>query len=173
MDNKIEVDDKTRLRFWSKVKIFGTYDCWEWQGVKNSKGYGEFWNKIRERKTRAHQLSWIIYTGLDIPEGMCVCHKCDNPSCVNPSHLFLGTNKENMEDMDRKGRRVTTVMCGEEHPQHGTHSKFSKLDENKVRKIRELRATTKMTLREIGNLFGVSQGLVNNILHGRKWSWLK
>lgn len=159
-------------RFWSKVEK--TDGCWNWTATKNPKGYGEFYNKLRGSiHTRAHQVSWILHFG-DIPSGLQICHRCDNPSCVNPSHLFLGTADDNTRDKIEKGRaKVGRIYKGENHPQHGTNSKFSKLDEYKVRKIRELRSTTDLTMGELGKMFGVSSGLINNIIQRRKWAWLK
>ncbi len=76
--------------------------CWLWTGSRNQKGYG--WSRIQGISTRmAHRISWLLHRG-DIPEGVLVCHKCDTPSCVNPDHLFLGTQKDNLLDMSRKGR---------------------------------------------------------------------
>lgn len=167
----IQIPDKALKRFWSKVEIKPDNECWIWRGKLDKSGYGEFYFPYREGKhTRAHQVSWIIHFGL-FEDKMSVCHICDNPSCVNPNHLFVGTQADNNADRDRKGRRRSRFLYGKDHPQHGTNSKFHKLSENDVRKIRELRG--KQTLRETAEMFGVSHGLISNIYQGRKWSWLK
>jgi hypothetical protein len=93
-------------------------NCWDWLSYKNPSGYGQ--TKIGGRNGKhilAHRLSWIVYFG-EIPEGMHVCHKCDNPSCVNPNHLFLGTNLDNIKDRMKKGRSVATWkgVPREKHP---------------------------------------------------------
>src|ERR1035437_4371398 len=91
-------------RFWPKVKKSFLKDgCWPWQAGCDSKGYGSF-SLIGRTIVGAHVASWIIYFG-PIPKGMCVLHKCDNPPCVRPDHLFLGTKGDNIRDMDDKGRR--------------------------------------------------------------------
>ena len=86
-------------RFWAKVDKSG--DCWLWTASKTKEGYGYF--RFDGAMRKAHRMSWLLTNG-EIPEGMLVCHTCDNPSCVNPKHLWLGTNRDNMDDMNAKGR---------------------------------------------------------------------
>jgi len=99
-------------RFWAKVKIRGAGDCWEWQASKR-RAYGKI--RIKCEYVPAHRVAWMLTHG-EIPEGLCVLHRCDNPPCVNPDHLFLGTLKDNSQDMLRKLRRPSMVAthhrCG-------------------------------------------------------------
>lgn len=91
-------------RFWEKVDKSGGNDaCWAWAGRLDYYGYGQL--DIDGKQERAHRLSWKLLVG-DIPEDLWVLHKCDNPRCVNPSHLFLGDQKANVADMMAKGRHV-------------------------------------------------------------------
>lgn len=88
-------------RFWSKVSVGAPDECWEWTGCRHTKGYGDF--SAGGKHIRAHRFSWIIANG-EISTGLSVLHRCDNPPCINPSHLFLGTVRENILDMIHKGR---------------------------------------------------------------------
>ncbi len=93
---------------YEKFVIKKENDCWDWKGCAPiNPGYGQF--RHEGKITRAHRASWILYFGI-IPEKLCVCHKCDNPSCVNPNHLFLGTLKENAQDMVKKGRHIIPII---------------------------------------------------------------
>ncbi len=150
-----------RDKFWEKVDIKRDNDCWVWMASINRKGYGNFYistGNSEERHTLAHRFSWEDSYGL-IPDGMYVCHKCDNPSCVNPSHLFLGTNQDNMDDMKRKGR--SPRMKGSTHPE-------SKLTESKVQEIKEIRKTGK-PYNKIAALYGVDTSLIFRICKGKSW----
>lgn len=89
-------------RFWEKVDKGGEDDCWIWTGNKFKDGYGSF--SFRDRPHRAHRVSWIHFNGKRIPDGCYVCHSCDNPLCVNPKHLWVGTPTDNVRDMISKGR---------------------------------------------------------------------
>jgi len=136
-------------------------NCWLWTGVLNKKGYGSFY--VRETggkyvSLRAHRAMYQMFIG-PIPDGKFVCHTCDIPSCVNPAHLFIGTHKENMSDMVKKGRQ---------HRPIGEKSNFSKLTEQQVREI--FRETGSQ--RAIAKKYGISKGTVAFIKHRQTWAHL-
>lgn len=164
-------EDRIR-RFWEKVEKSG--NCWEWKAGKDEGGYGRFhcpgWHDSSNTMVAAHRFSWVV-TNDEIPNhdsyhGMCVLHKCDNPSCVNPLHLFLGTNEENVRDMDEKKRRVTLSHKG------STHSN-SKLTESQVIEIYDLHKNKNISQLDLSKMYNVSHSNINHIFTGRNWSHLK
>lgn len=147
-------------RFWAKVDRSGGPDsCWIWTACKDRKGYGMF--KIGTRAERAHRVVHIRFGGnsADVEN---ICHRCDNPSCVNPAHLFGGTSQDNTLDAFAKGRRTGRVGV--------THHK-SKLTELQVHAIRSLGRAGKKQ-RDIAALYGVSQPNVWAIINRRLWTHL-
>jgi len=131
--------------------------CWLWVGGQQKSGYGAF--RFLNKQCCAHRVSWTLYRG-EIPDGLCVLHKCDNRQCVNPDHLFLGTLKDNMQDMARKGRAPNPIWARGENNGGG-----GKLTESNVREIR----TAHGLHREIAETFGVSRPLVSAIKRGDVW----
>ena len=147
----------TEERFIDKYEIMDT-GCWEWTGSKLPKGYGLLGMKDPDGKWRpkgAHRISYILYKG-PIPEGMEVCHECDNPSCVNPNHLWLGTGKQNAEDMVEKGRSTK----GERNPS-------SKLT---VEQVEAIKIDTRVH-DQIAPDYGVSRSLISQIKRGVIWNY--
>lgn len=105
-------------RFWSKAEVGAKEDCWPWGASMNPNGYG--WFRVDGRSQLAHRIAWRIEHG-EVPAGMCILHHCDNPSCVNPDHLFVGTQRDNIRDMDKKRRRglskaTPPVLVGNANP---------------------------------------------------------
>lgn len=129
--------------------------CWEWGATRSRAGYGVIQESGRLRKF-AHRLSYEIFVG--DPTGMSVCHHCDNPGCVKPSHLFLGTQADNMRDMRGKGRAA-----------RGERNGMAKLTRAEVKRIRELANDGALSQRQIGNRFGVHQQTVSRIKLGLRW----
>ena len=144
--------------FWARVDQTG--DCWLWTKYCNSDGYGQVWFNGRREST--HVLAWYFSNGT-IPGGLHVLHKCDNPPCCNPSHLFLGTRLDNMRDCKDKGRRAITL---------GERNGNAKLTEVAVLEIKVL-LSKGMSQLAIADQFGVSRRLVSCIKTGKNWTHVK
>lgn len=147
--------------FWAKVKQVG--DCWEWQSSLDNKGYGKTRVPGTRAQYRAHRIAYYLSTGND-PAEMYVCHSCDNPKCVNPSHLFLGTALENNQDKMSKGR-------DKYGNQKGHRNGNSKLSEDDARKVIALILEGKSN-KQIATLMPVGHSLVSRIRVGRSWKEL-
>ena len=147
-------------RFWSYVdKPDNPNACWMWTGCKTSYGYGVL--SVNGKHTRAHRFAYELLVG-PIPEGMFVCHHCDNPACVNPVHLFLGTPQDNTRDMiakKRDGHGVT--RAAEDHP-------MAKLTWAQVEEIRRLRAAGH-SLQQLSDMFDVTMANISYIALFQTW----
>lgn len=141
-------------RFWQKVKT--GEGCWEWTAYRKRGGYGQFWDgKIH---VLSHRFVYELTFG-PIPETLCVCHTCDNPGCVNPAHLFLGTHKENMQDMYNKNRQ--RGASGEKH-----HRAILKATDIPVIRLRQKIGET---AGKIARDYGVARVTIQHIIDGRTW----
>lgn len=153
--------DKIKERFMKKVKVVES-GCWEWQGSRTRDGYGRSYYKGKQ--IGSHRLSVILFSNgipLDTP---IVCHKCDNPCCCNPDHLFTGTTQDNVQDAFNKGRREYYKF--KVRNQVGEANNFAKLTDDIVRTIRIMKGTHQY----IADYFNISRQLVGLILQGKRWS---
>jgi len=146
-------------RFWKRVNKDG--ECWEWTAAKSRDGYGNFCLK-KPKTMLAHRVSYLWAYG-ELPANREVCHTCDNPSCVNPNHLFLATHLENMRDCVNKGRMNRISRKGE-------NNAYNKYSTDTILRIRELAGT--MTLKAIAATVGVSQSLVWQVVNRHAWKHL-
>lgn len=172
-------------RFMVKVERIPGIDCWVWAGATKPNGYGNF--LMNGKTMTAHRASVVLHAGA-IPDGMVVCHKCDNPSCVNPEHLFVSTQAGNMADMDAKERRVAPDNRGELNPMFGKrHSEETKAKQSAAKtgvfakekhprasitleiaeKIKLAKGT--LTAKQVADQLVVSVHVVQNIWRGKTW----
>lgn len=174
-------------RFWNKVNKEGPIPekypelgpCWVWTGKTNGFGYGMLKDLETKKEKRAHRISWNIHYG-EIPPTICVCHRCDNPPCIRPTHLFAGTNLENSLDALNKGRlepqRIAalkmraTEWC---RTKVGEACSFSKLTEAQVLEMRRLYIPGKFGTHRLGRMFGVCQQTAHEIVTRQIWKHLK
>lgn len=157
-------------RFWEKVDKNGPIpkhmphlgQCWLWTARTNVLGYGNIREGIPSKRTLlSHRVSWELHNE-SIPEGLYALHSCDNPTCVNPMHLFLGTDLDNMQDRDAKKRRS---------PPRGEKSGTAKLNEDKVIEIRRdyVRGSSTQGQIALSCKYGVGQAQISRILRGESW----
>lgn len=160
-------------RFWSKVnKTDNTEDCWTWNASTRAKGYGAFCY-LKDGQTingRGHRYSYEIHIGV-IPDGLFVLHRCDNPSCVNPNHLFLGTNQDNVNDMMRKGRHVSGGTYAKDKAKYNRGSKHfnAKLTEDIVRSIRQEYIPNKIGYIKLAKKYNITVSHATLIIKNKIW----
>lgn len=142
-------------RFWDKVDVCGPDECWPWKANRSPNGYGMF--SLGGRKQSAHRLASGLRTG----DPGHVLHRCDNPPCCNPAHLYVGSAQDNVDDMYRRGRAVD--VAGEAHA-------MAKLTLCAVKEIRARYAAGGITQRELGDEFGISHQQVSRIVRGTRWA---
>jgi len=152
----------TREKLRSRMTILED-GCWQYTGGINTNGYGYIW--LDSKQQRVHIVSYREFVG-PILEGQLVLHKCDNRSCINPDHLFLGTPQDNVDDMRIKNRDSYGANFGENNGQ-------AILVEEAVIEIKQLLAEGRYNQAQIGKMFGVTRGAIKQIKYGRTWKHLK
>lgn len=152
------MDSKYLDSFYSKINIGSDDECWEWAAYTDNDGYGRFsyYHQGKEVCKGAHRISYELRKG-PIPKGMCICHKCNNPSCCNPDHLYAGTQKDNWKDMVDSGT-ATLVKDPSKNPK----AKLSWEDVEQIRNSNDTQVN-------LGKKYGVSQANISAILLNKSW----
>ena len=152
----VNLSESDLRRFWSKVDM-NNGGCWNWRSGKSKKGYGYF--SVKPFNLQSHRVAWAISNPTNPSSGLMVMHKCDNPPCCNPDHLFIGTAQDNSDDMMSKGRH---------NPPRGERCSQHKLDRESVAKIEEM-LLLKTPQTQIAKLFNVNQSTISNIKRRKTW----
>lgn len=152
-------------KFWTRVQINRTDECWPWISYRLLSDYGVF--RIQSGQWRSHRLAYLLHYGVD-PAGLNVLHSCDNPPCCNPLHLSLGTQTDNMRDASRKNRLYIPSLHGQA-PKGDTHP-HAKLKESDIKEIRQMYASGEWLMKDIAARFGVSRPTISDVITGRQWS---
>lgn len=145
-------------RFWKHVNKKSIYECWNWTGV-HTDGYGQI--KINKKLVLSHRFSWGLHFG-KIPKGLYILHHCDNRECVNPSHLFLGTQKDNIHDMILKNRQ---------NDNRGENNGNHKLTSVQVKQIRHIK--DRFSRKEIAKMFDVNEITIADIHKNKTWKHIE
>jgi hypothetical protein len=161
--SKIIIEPHIVDRFWGYVDKSG--GCWNWKAGLFTNGYGQF--RVGKKKMKAHRVAYLINGG-EIPEGKILCHKCDNPKCVNPSHLTLADHKFNAQDRVAKGRSAINRMNGKP----GELNPSAKLKESQVLEIIKLRKEG-CAAKQLAKKFSVSISLIYTIARGKLWQQIQ
>lgn len=156
---EIKLTEAQIKRFKLKFCTKGPDECWEWQASLDGSGYGQTHCDYPIRHVKAHRVAYFLENG-QIPDHLCVCHRCDNRKCVNPSHLFLGSYAENSADMVAKNRSFRP---------RGELQGSSKLKAHQILEIREIYSKGGISQRNLGIKYGVSQGTIYDITKRLKW----
>lgn len=157
-------------RFWAQVEVAGSDDCWPWVGGHFALGYGGVRISPRKNHTlKAHRVAFALAFagGYVPPAAILVCHRCDNPPCCNPVHLFFGTSSDNSVDREAKGRRCTAIRPGRSR---GERNPAAVLNEATVREIRRTAAASGERHADIARRFGVARPTVSQLLRGETWA---
>lgn len=152
-------------RFWSRVDKRDPCECWPWTGC-DMRGYGVF--HVGKKMYLATRVMWMLTNG-EIGDGLFACHHCDNPPCVNPAHLFLGTHQDNMADRNRKGRAHRGPRANIENIARGEAVYGAKLTPELVREIRAVYAAGGVTQRQLARRYGMAQCPIRHVIIRKTW----
>jgi len=167
-----DIAPKIKDRFVSSYEVDQETGCWLWVRMRTPNGYGRF--HCRNRKWRAHRAAYTIFVG-DIPPGMCICHHCDTPLCVNPAHLFVGTQRDNVHDMIRKGRKAPSPLplgVGARVSRDTNYKRIGELNGKAILNGERalLIAFSKERIATLAARYGVSPTTVGHVRGGRSWT---